>query len=575
MWALIMLLGGQVAASRAGEIAVGDGYVKFGRVSSYDGNHQGNPEIEFFVPALKTDDSVIYADFRAVVDASFEENVSLGVGYRKWHSSGVVLGVNYARDKRSLDSGIAYSQDVFGLEAFLNGYDVRANLYVPSSDGKNLVSTRRSQEVHFSGDQFYFDVLEKRVYEKSMNGFDFILDVDLYHDDSNTLDVTFKYFNFDEGDMNEREGGRIGLRYERAFKALGRDLKLGIEAGHSLQSDFDEDSYFTASLQMRFGAGGPSSTSKLKKSLYEPTSRNYFPVTGLEAHDYQYRSPAQITIGAHTYDRISSRVDNASDISFVLDAAGEDSLVYMNGERGGFIINEVLDVLDGQTLAGGGTIVLLTGGRGERAMATLPGEESIIVSNGANGIRLNGSATLVNVSQVYLTDSIELVDNLVFNHSFENGHSVPSGQSRVFFSIPGWSRNGGYSDAPFEIQNGVVFPAIDGDSVLGLDVQRGAGFVDSNASAFQDISTHQYLPYHIVFNYSSSVDNNFDTNRVDVLWEGSKVAELNGFIRGWQVIDMLVYAASETGSSRLEFRGVGAEDSQGGLIDNVRIEEVR
>lgn len=174
-----------------------------------------------------------------------------------------------------------------------------------------------------------------------------------------------------------------------------------------------------------------------------------------------------------------------------------------------------------------------------------------------------------------LVDSVELTEvggpaNLLENPSFEAPLSLSSQNWALFNSIPGWeSSTFNMIQNPFELQYGLFnppsWPARNGLAAVELDST-------GNSSVYQDVQTTEGQTYLLRFSYGPRVDNNLETNKAVVKWNGQVVANLNGTKRGWSDYYFVVTGAAET--SRLSFEAQGTSDSLGALIDFVSVREL-
>ncbi|MEO0336490.1 MAG: hypothetical protein AAF202_08850, partial [Pseudomonadota bacterium] len=208
----------------------------------------------------------------------------------------------------------------------------------------------------------------------------------------------------------------------------------------------------------------------------------------------------------------------------------------------------------------------------------LPGQEAVVASREGDGLQLTETAQLVNVTELKLTEPV--INTLVINSSFEEGHSLRPNRWGVYSEITGWTADLDFNDAPIEVQRGTVTEASDGEHYIELDSHPRKPFSESNAAVYQDIPTEDGQAYRLSFDYAVersprgiNEGNYQDSNTVEVYWEGERVAVLNEFRQEWTTTEVLVVGNSG-GASRLEFRGGGREDTHGGFIDNVKLEQV-
>ena len=151
-------------------------------------------------------------------------------------------------------------------------------------------------------------------------------------------------------------------------------------------------------------------------------------------------------------------------------------------------------------------------------------------------------------------------DNLVLNGGFEN-HDEISATVGGYVDLPGWNSQGGWAVVQGADSD---TPAPSGSSQIQLDDGK-------NLSVFQDIETQAGARYELNLAYSAGdFDIGHYSNSVEVWWNNQRIAILHGTDNSWDKYTYSLLATSE--SSRLEFRGVGAADGSGGLIDMVDLQ---
>ncbi|MCZ4282602.1 DUF5801 domain-containing protein [Kiloniella laminariae] len=165
--------------------------------------------------------------------------------------------------------------------------------------------------------------------------------------------------------------------------------------------------------------------------------------------------------------------------------------------------------------------------------------------------------------------SVNPPDEFVLNGSFEDGHTLSGASWSVFENLSdgSWS-NGGEGQPGFEIQHGGVAGAAQhGDALLELDAHQ-------NSVAQQDISGMTAgEDYVLTFHYRPRVDNGTDTDDVIVKWNGVVVEDVTSTDApgGWTKFTVVVTAGA--GTNNLAFEGAGTNESLGGYIDNISINQ--
>lgn len=541
-----------------------------------------------FVPITqKKGDSILFVDLRGAISGEIENNISLGLGHRKIINDKFILGTNASIARRQSANDNTYSQAQIGVEVLFSKLDLTANFYLPLSEKENTLFYSEIHTASLVGNQAFINTLTRGTYEKAHQGFDLGFNYNIGEFKNTKISVDGTYYNFGSDDFEDIKGYSIGLNSKTRIEGEKVDVEIGANVGYREDNVHGSDVYagVNASLylgkkgssnddQMLFDNGDTSQTvNDLEGKFYQQTRRNNYVVTSTRNETNNYTNQGTITVADKTYDEITSTIDNSDDLVNAVNNAGENTMVVLDGERGAFVLNEVLDVHEDQTLVGGGTPVLVTGPNGQQAILVLPGQNATVVSTPGNGLQLNQSSRLVNVSEYTISGPVNDDLDLIINGSFEDGFDLNGRRWNVFSDILGWNADLEASDAPIEIQREIVLQPSDGQHYLELDSHDFRGYSESNAHIYQDVDTEEGQAYRLVFDYSPRVRGNAETNKVEVYFEGEKVGEFTGDERGWQTKEILVIANS-VDVSRLEFRGSGTEDTYGALIDNVKLEVI-
>ena len=153
--------------------------------------------------------------------------------------------------------------------------------------------------------------------------------------------------------------------------------------------------------------------------------------------------------------------------------------------------------------------------------------------------------------------------NMLRGGSFEHPR-VPPGSSHPFASIHGWHLAYG---PDFELQNGLLGPAANGEQYAELDS-------DASIGIFQLVHTHAARKYRLEFCAAARPGTPKEENLLIVKWQRHRLAriELDGGHHTkieWHDYKFNVQAASSR--TRLQFNYRGISDSVGTLLDAVRL----
>ena len=166
--------------------------------------------------------------------------------------------------------------------------------------------------------------------------------------------------------------------------------------------------------------------------------------------------------------------------------------------------------------------------------------------------------------------------SLVANGSFENlPVALGDGQWTVLSSLAGWTVDAG---SGVEVRRNVVGSAQDGAFFVELDTNAGsfgASSFDNTTNSWisQSIATIAGAHYTLSWYYAPRAGEAADTNAIDVLWNGVKLATSNGSGMGanggvWQQYSIDVVG---TGQDLLRFAAGGKADAVGGSLDNISL----
>jgi hypothetical protein len=167
--------------------------------------------------------------------------------------------------------------------------------------------------------------------------------------------------------------------------------------------------------------------------------------------------------------------------------------------------------------------------------------------------------------------------SLLVNGSFE---SLPTplgnGQWTVLPSLAGWTIDAG---SGVEVRRNVVGTAQDGDVFVELDTNAGSfggSSFDSSTNSWisQSVATIAGAHYTLSWFYAPRDGQAADTNPIDVLWNGAKLATSNGSGMGRNAGVWQQYSFDVVGTGQLDtltFAARGKADSVGGSLDNVSL----
>jgi hypothetical protein len=154
--------------------------------------------------------------------------------------------------------------------------------------------------------------------------------------------------------------------------------------------------------------------------------------------------------------------------------------------------------------------------------------------------------------------------NLIVNGGFEEP-ALSSGSWGVYSSILGWTATSG---SGIEIQNNAAGAPYQGAQHVELDSHYGT---QTNSGMAQTVATTAGLQYLLSFAYSPRPNVGSTSNGIE-LWIDSVLLDTftaaGGQATSWSIRN---YAITGDGSTTIEFRAIGTQDSLGGYLDDVRL----
>jgi hypothetical protein len=149
---------------------------------------------------------------------------------------------------------------------------------------------------------------------------------------------------------------------------------------------------------------------------------------------------------------------------------------------------------------------------------------------------------------------------LIVNGGFENPRMVHGSWQR-FLAIEGWSLASGPN---IEVQNNVAGSAHEGVQFIELDS-------DASSGISQSIATRSGESYELRFAFTAREGTPLSDNRLSVLWNGDKVADLFATTVNPQWRTYSLRLKGRDALSRLAFEDGGTSDSLGTYLDGVSL----
>jgi hypothetical protein len=173
------------------------------------GNKRAEAAIGFSVPAYSTDTSYSALSLSATKDSKDRSVGSIGL-LQRFGFSGLVGGASLSYDWEDTELGNEFEQVTVGLDLLGNGWDLRANYYIPREEEQRIGPT--FTRLTGSGGQLFRTVLQER--EIAMTGFDVEAGAKLGRVGGLDLSLSGGYYRFEEDGAPDVEGFKA--RFEAA-----------------------------------------------------------------------------------------------------------------------------------------------------------------------------------------------------------------------------------------------------------------------------------------------------------------------------------------------------------------------
>ncbi len=160
--------------------------------------------------------------------------------------------------------------------------------------------------------------------------------------------------------------------------------------------------------------------------------------------------------------------------------------------------------------------------------------------------------------------SYELSSNLVINGDFLNNINVTSNSFTDFMSIDGWAPKERYIIPAIEASYGKINTLAASDGFIKIELES----TDGNASIFQEVVTEVDEEYTFKIDFERSSLSAEKSNDIKFLLNDREISTLTKATntKEWSTYTY-TFTANES-LTRLELRGIGVPDGNGGLLDN-------
>jgi len=339
-------------------------------------------ELDVFMPLLWSDNALLFADLRGSIGDTGHHEGNWSVAARTLTSSCWILGAWAGYDLRESSTGNHFDQVSFGIEAMNLEWDFRMNGYVPTNTDPQRVPGAPASAV-FTGNNIF--VRSNR--ESAYWGLDGEIGRLLWANDPccnrrsnncgtwvSSLDAELRafaggyYFNNPTAGFEKISGprARTELRlYDLALLGDGSRLTLeGLIQHDNLRGTQTEVGLY---VRVPFGPSPGCRMSRMQRRMVDRIVRDVDVVASNQAID----DPANFASTGVAIDSVRV-VDANDDLSAEVAAAGEGSVVVVDGSEGPISEGDTTVLSSGQVVMGGGGSTLKMVGRNTDAQIKSP-----------------------------------------------------------------------------------------------------------------------------------------------------------------------------------------------------------
>ncbi len=350
-------------------------------------------ETTIFAPISGSEKSLLFGQVTAKFFEGSAKEGNLAIGYRRMTWGGFNLGAWIGGDVRRTEIDNTFWQLSGGFEALSKNVDFRVNWYGPVTDPQAGIAG--FAQLHLQGNQIFMTGGQ----EVGLKGFDgevgFRIPIEALRIDPNRFELRAYAggYHFDHDDAIDKVAGakgRVELRINDVFAAVpGSRLTAEYEITH----DDVRDTRHEVGMRLRIPLNGGSSGRTLASLSHQ--QRRMLDGIERDTDIITVRSKAEKVEDALTgtdFDRVAY-ASRGNDVTTTSNAAGDNSLIILNGRNRG---EQVLQA--NQTLQGGGSTIAVRGlNSGLVLPFTAPGSSGRLVDpgRGNDNLEIDGSNTHV------------------------------------------------------------------------------------------------------------------------------------------------------------------------------------
>jgi hypothetical protein len=376
-------------------------YIELGGMG---GNTHSWGDVDIFLPLWQDQTSLLFGDLRGTFTTQPSQEGNFGLGYRTQISPEWILGGYGYFDIQNSENDNLFYQITLGAELKSIDWDFRVNGYIPLNPDGGIVDSKTQANIRITGNLIQLNSSTQK--EKALYGFDGEVGwrVPVFPADGDMdLRVYAGGYYFTNSDVDTIAGprGRIEARlYDIDF--LGMQSRLTAQG--VVQWDQPRGTQGFGGLELRIplgaitGAPGPK-LNPLDRRMVDRVQRDVDIVSelGNKKKESEDVIVDELTVSTHTIvfangpgggsgvQGSPTGLQGAPGLAPGLNGnTGSNAIIVADGTAGNINITNPLQLLPGQALIGGGSVVKLTGVKtGLHVNFLFPGSRPTLVGNGS------------------------------------------------------------------------------------------------------------------------------------------------------------------------------------------------
>ncbi len=333
-------------------------------------------ELEFVVPVLQNEQTLLFLNARGLINSAGEEQASIGAGIRHLMDDKFIVGAYGIYDRFSSDNGNRFNQAVFGGEIMAERWDVRFNYYrafnqtrLLSSDTEvsSVSSAITGNDLFLSGNFLFANqtitdtARTTRIFERANNGWEAEAGYELFKG----LRAFGGYYDFSA--LNADISGPKGRVEWNVADSFSKDWGFDVTFTGAFTDDDVRGSEFSGGVRLTvpFGkAREHKASARVRDRMTEWIRRDFDVVTNVAASTTIARS--ERVVETQVSDQVYRFFDNSApeggdgtfenpyndfyDENRVPHSTGEGDILFVYAGEGRY--ETIVQLLPGQSLIG-------------------------------------------------------------------------------------------------------------------------------------------------------------------------------------------------------------------------------